>query len=375
MKVGILTREEFAFGCYGGFGYVARKTANLLNRLGHDVHLIDISPGMRKKSSFLNGIPVHFLINKRFRLKWIEQLIIVRKFIKKLQLDVLVNVEANKWIYYFRLVSPRIKSLVWFQDVRTDEDWRKIFTNPIEKRPAFFWEKLKLERLRRKMGIKKSNILIAQAELIRGKVKKVYNVSSGAVILVPNPIPIPSNGFIMKSRTPLVIFLGRLDPIKRPWIFAEIARKLPDINFLLLGKSHTPHIINPIMEKYKKIKNLKFLGLVTGKKKAYILSKAWILVNTSIYESLPVSFLEALSYKMAILSCNNPDGIVSNYGYFTGEILGDAWNDVDKFVDGLKYLISNDRWIKKGREGYKFVKRFADERKIIKTLDKILNNL
>lgn len=374
MRIGILTGEEFAFGHYGGFGYVARKTANLLKKIGHDICLIDTSPQYGKNRAFLEGIPVCFLKNKKFKLRWIEELIVVKNFVKRVPLDVIISIEPSRWTYYFKRVCPETKSLVWFQDVRTIDDWKKIFTNPFVVKPDFFWTKYKLEMFLRKLAVEKSEKLIAQAELIKGKVKETYDLDSDAVDLLRNPILIPEEKSVKKDGTPLVIFLGRLDPIKRPWIFAEVSKQFPNIQFRVLGITHFPLFMDSVIKKYRNINNLKFLGLVTGKKKADILSRAWILINTSVYESLPVSFLEALSYKMAILSCHNPDNITSTYGFFTGEILGDGINETVKFEDGLCALISNDVWRRKGEQGYEFVRKIADEKIVYARLQEILSN-
>lgn len=379
MKVGILTGEEFAFGAYGGFGYVARKTANFLKDLGYDVCIIDVDQ-ISANTDLLDGIPLHFLKNKKVRLGPIEELRITKNFVRRVPIDAIIAISefaCGKWVYYFKIASPKIKSLIWFQDVRTDEDWRRIFTVPLcrtneEFLPLHILHE-KYRRLLRKKGVKKSDGLITQTHLLDLKIKTIYGIEN--VELVPNPIPIPREKSIDKQADPLVVFLGRLDPIKRPWIYAEIARNLPNVQFLILGTSHFPEIMNPIMEGYKKIENLKFLGLTVGKEKVEILSRAWILINTSIYEALPVSFQEALSYKMAILSCQNPDAITSDYGIYTGQPFGYGYHEIPRFVEGLQYLLSNNRWKEKGERGYKFIKPFADIRKTAERLNQILRRL
>ena len=381
MKVGILTGEEFAFGVYGGFGYVARKTANLLKDLGHDVCIIDVSSRYEQTSALLEeGIPVYFFVNKKIRLGPIDELSLVKNFLKRIQLDAIISISlyaCGRWAYYFKKASRKTKSLIWFQDIRTDDDWRTIFSNSLfwldsrNKYLSFFLLHERYRRFLRGKGIETADGLITQAQLMRYKIAQLYKTRKN-IELVPNPIPIPSETSIKKTEEPTVIFLGRLDPIKRPWLFAEIAKKFPNIEFMYLGESHFSAIMNSTMEKYRKIKNLKFLGLTVGERKKEILSRAWVLINTSLYESLPVSFLEALSYKMSILSCQNPDSITSNYGFYTGEIVGAGYNAIPKFIEGLRYLISKNSWLAKGEKGYVFVKNFADERKIAKRLDQII---
>jgi hypothetical protein len=76
-----------------------------------------------------------------------------------------------------------------------------------------------------------------------------------------------------KSDGPRVVFLARLDPYKRPWLFVELARRFPGVGFLLLGRTHfsglgswTPEAVPP---------NLKVMGHLDGAEKLRLLASAW----------------------------------------------------------------------------------------------------
>ena len=87
---------------------------------------------------------------------------------------------------------------------------------------------------------------------------------------------------------PKLFFLARLDPYKRPWLFAELARHFPEVEFLFLGKAH--HRGEGAWEPNELPDNVKLMGHISGEQKTRILSSAWVLVNTSIHEGLAVSF-------------------------------------------------------------------------------------
>ena len=70
-----------------------------------------------------------------------------------------------------------------------------------------------------------------------------------------------------------------------------------------------------LRSKYRDTPNLELAGFKVGFEKDKILEKSWILVNTSVSEGLPVSFLEAAAHHCAILSPNDPDGFTRNFGY------------------------------------------------------------
>lgn len=158
---------------------------------------------------------------------------------------------------------------------------------------------------------------------------------------LPNPI--------FKCDVPIkkrddIIFLGRIDSVKRGWIFCEIAKRMPRYNFYVLGAS--TNLIeknkNSIIQKYANVKNLHFVGHVDGNEKKEYLRSAKILVNTSIHEALPISFLEAFSYGIIVISNQNPDNLVSTYGKYVGECLGDGMDKVDQFIESINYIMEHE---------------------------------
>ncbi|UCD45896.1 MAG: hypothetical protein JSV27_05280, partial [Candidatus Bathyarchaeota archaeon] len=76
------------------------------------------------------------------------------------------------------------------------------------------------------------------------------------------------------------------------------------------------------------------------------LDSSWIVVNTSVSECLPVSFLEAGAHGCAILSFHDPDGFASNFGYHVTD------GDLD---EGLLSLLQDDAWRERGRRGFAYV--------------------
>jgi len=72
------------------------------------------------------------------------------------------------------------------------------------------------------------------------------------------------------------------------------------------------------------------------------LKDAKILVNTSIHEALPISFLEALSFGTLLVSNRNPEELTERFGIYVGDVLGDGFDKVDLFVDAIRNLMLDD---------------------------------
>ena len=69
------------------------------------------------------------------------------------------------------------------------------------------------------------------------------------------------------------------------------------------------------------------------------MSRAWVLINTSIHEGLPVSMCEALRVGTPLLSTVDPAGLASRYGVFAGEADGAGSELLEALDDGLRTLI------------------------------------
>jgi len=86
---------------------------------------------------------------------------------------------------------------------------------------------------------------------LKKKAKDLYKLSENIEIkYFSNPVEIQDSiDFNLKKDS--VIFLGRLTPVKRPWVYFELAKLFPEKIFYVCGQGDE---INEILEKYKKLK-------------------------------------------------------------------------------------------------------------------------
>ena len=112
--------------------------------------------------------------------------------------------------------------------------------------------------------------------------------------------------------------------------------------------------------------NLVLTGFVSEEEKSLILEKSWGLVNTSIREALPVSFLEALAHETPIISGEDPDGLTSSYGFKVKD---------DNYDEGLTRLIESSEWVKKGKSGRKYIENVHELDKVVDQHIKIYEDI
>jgi glycosyltransferase involved in cell wall biosynthesis len=358
IKVGIVANEFFQkeLGGIGGFGWAARQVALLfkerpergfeavfLNRtlpptgdgvraLAHDTPLLTRSGGR------LSGV----------------------RSVKTERLDLLLMIDYRPSYRFFAGALPRTPIIVWVRDPRTPEDLRKIQTLRIPGaegvRPQGINEIdcTSLGTIVRASRMLARPVLFATpAPSLVAKVPDTYGVTPPEVSFLPNPLA-HASGELFKSERPRVVFLARLDPVKRPWLFAELGARFPEVEFLFMGQKHfegvgawQPASLPP---------NVRLLGHVDGAEKLRTLSSAWALVNTSIQEGLAVSFLEALACETPIVSCQNTEDVVSRFGIHVGRWDGDGLDSLPRFTEALERLLRDATTrTRLGREGRAWV--------------------
>lgn len=112
-----------------------------------------------------------------------------------------------------------------------------------------------------------------------------------------------------------------------------------------------------------------------GKEKEKYLKDAKILVNTSIHEALPVSFLEALSYGTLLVSNRNPENLTSKFGIWTGDIYGDGFDKINLYIDAIRTLITDNKKREKlGEYAIKYIKNIHNIPNFVENLRKCIRD-
>jgi glycosyltransferase involved in cell wall biosynthesis len=149
-----------------------------------------------------------------------------------------------------------------------------------------------------------------------------------------NPIEIVPNAYIKSTESSdvlKILFLGFLIKSKGILDILEIAKKfaandINDIKFIIAGKGDLENTLNDIIEKYCLNNIVKYVGWVTGSRKAKLLENSDLLFLPSYNEGMPISILEAMSFSLPIISTRIsgiPDLVIhglNGYIYNPGQI-------------------------------------------------------
>ncbi|MBD3205945.1 glycosyltransferase [Candidatus Bathyarchaeota archaeon] len=359
MRVCYVSPEVFGWGIHGGFGYITRTLSRELAIRGFDVSVVTQRRRGQRNLEELDGVKI-IGFNSFSRVTYPLNSILAKCFSQASYIKAQADIYHSQEVSYNTLIAqsacPKKKHIITFQDPYDEEEWRRIaIVDPRYELNLKNKVRIQIERSILKRACSKADGLFTQAYFLSARAKNLFNLQKDPEFL-PNPVPIPRETQ-EKEDEPTVCFLARWDPQKRIEIFFDLAIKNPEINFIAMGHSHSFEVDKILRLKYGKIPNLVLTGFVSEKEKSIILGKSWALVNTSIREALPVSFLEALVHKTPIISGENPDNLTKDYGYHVTS---------DDYDYALRRMIVDPDRTRKGEKGSKLVKE-------VYALDKVID--
>ncbi|MBF0503862.1 MAG: glycosyltransferase [Candidatus Omnitrophica bacterium] len=304
---------------------------------------------------------------------------------------VLLCIEYYLTYSYILKALPWIPVIIYIRDPRGPQEWERLggISTELQWRkidsPSSLIQRMDLENNSVREIIKFSKthnrkiIFATNADFLVQRAKKAYNLPEMKPYFLPNPLSMPKLDNVVCSNRPSIVFIGRLDPQKRIWMIFELAKMFQNVDFIIGGSTSSSegNVLAPIIDQYKHLNNLKFLGTIDGEPKWKVMAESWGMINTSIHEGLPVTFLESLSFAKPVISCLNPDELVTRFGYYTGDILGEGTDkeSLNKFSKQIElFLTDPQQRQEKGRQGRAYVEKRHSFENFNKHLNEILKN-
>lgn len=341
MHVCFIALEYFAWGKYGGIGKATRDIASALVKRGVRVSVV-VPIGVDQLSyEYIDGVDVYGFFLMEYHL--------IGGLLRGIDADVYhsQDLSLGTWLAKKNCLGVH---LLTCQNPKTSDDWTKV--NRFYSLRRRIYNKMVDPQVRK--CVKTLDHVYCQAKYTLEKARDLYGLNYTPTFL-PNLVEVPKK-IPEKSDTPTVLFLGRFDGEKDPECFMRLALEFPDVRFVAAGASHDSVFDESIRTRYESVENLSLPGFIDGEEKNRFLDESWVLVNTSISECLPVSFLEAAAHGCSILSPHDPDGFASSFGFHTSK---------HGLSTGLKHLLTDETWRKKGAQGYRYVKKTHEMQHVI----------
>lgn len=345
MKVCIIASQITGFGKIGGFGSMTRKLAESLSQ--QHIEVVIAVPKRKEQHSIerFEGFTVIGLTPIQ---------LLQRRTYKKINADIYHSQNPNLMTLVAQFAEPSKVHIITCRDPRNLRDWLTEFryaTWQTRLRIPFYY--LFEESLLVSWAVRRADVVGCPAHHLKKKITKMHGLKK-KTLLLPNLETIPSS-IPEKAERPTICFIGRLDKRKRPELFIQLAHHFPHVQFNIIGRSDEKDRQIALEQSAVHLDNITMHGFIDkfASSELYnILNKSWILVNTSIREGLPLTFIEAAGRGCAILSKVNPDHFASQFGFCARN---------DNFIEGLHYLLEQNRWKDGGQKAFEYVRKIYDD--------------
>jgi len=159
-------------------------------------------------------------------------------------------------------------------------------------------------------GLTNADRIVVQTEDQRVLLKEAFGVDG---VFIRSAVAIPKN---QHGGRGYVLWIGGLKKVKRPEMFAELAAKLPEYKFVMVGGkgASEEESLHGVSEEFQQSANLNVVGFVPYDRVGEYYDGADLLVNTSLMEGFPNTYLEAMSRGFPVIGTFDPDGLLSTQG-------------------------------------------------------------
>lgn len=288
----------------GGAEMQQVQIARLLRRLGHEVCFVTEDHGqpdgevidgcaVYKAYAPRAGLPGLRFIHPRWTGIW--------RALRRARADVYYLRAAGHVLGMLALLARR-QSLRYVYAAASDADFV----------PDQELIRLARDRWLFRFGLRRADAVIVQTIAQQERLRREYGRNG---IIIPNfldlaPVTLPET-----ARTE-ILWVGRLASVKRPMLFVELARRLPQLRFTMIGPpaSGEAGLYEQVAAAAAGVGNLRFLGFQPPARVEEHFDRCRTLVSTSETEGFPNVFLQAMRRGIPIVSFVDPGGMIAGHG-------------------------------------------------------------
>ena len=306
MKIAFLTPEfpHPKTGASGGIGTSIFNLSKGLVALGHEVSILVY--GQNEDEVFVENNITYYKI-KNLKLKGFSKLLtqkkierLINNLVKNHQLDI---VEAPDWTGITSNIKPKCPIVIRLNGTDT-------YFCHLDKRPVKFWNKF-----HEKKALQNADGLISVSQYTADVTKELFLLERDFTI-IPNSIDIEKFAIVDKTEVQKknILYFGTLirkkGLLELPIIFNEIYKNNKNANLILIGRDSSDNItgndstwsmMQPLFDRDALMK-VDYKGSVSYKEIREHIAKATVCVFPSFAEALPVSWIEAMALKKAIVA-------------------------------------------------------------------------
>lgn len=308
MKIAFLTPEfpHPKTGSSGGIGTSILNLSKGLAKQGHEVSVLIY--GQKQDAVFIeNGISYYQI--KNTKLKGFSRLLtqkkvqkLINKLVKKNKVEI---VEAPDWTGFTSNIKPICPLVIRLNGSDT-------YFCHLDNRPVKF-----LNKFHEKRALQNADALLSVSQYTADLTNELFTLNRDFTI-IPNSIDTDkfSNKDFENVNENTVLYFGTLirkkGSLELPLIFNEVYKQNKNAKLILIGRdasdvisgnSSTWEMMQPLFDKEAK-QNVTYLGSVPYEEIKQHITTSAVCVFPTFAEALPVSWIEAMAMKKAIVASN-----------------------------------------------------------------------
>ena len=306
MKIAFLTPEfpHPKMVSAGGLGTSILSLSKGLVGLGHEVSILVYG---QKDDTFFVENDISFYRIKNIRLKGLSRVLTqikIEKLINSLFNESKVDiVEATDWTGITSNIKPKCPVVIRLNGSDT-------YFCHLDNRPVKFWNKF-----REKRALQNATALLSVSKYTADLTKELFSLERD-ITVIPNCIDI--NKFSSESTTKveenIILYFGTLirkkGLLELPLIFNEVYKKNNNAKLIVIGRdasdiisgNHSTWAMMQSLFDATALKNVSYIGSVAYDQIKAHVSTASVCVFPTFAEALPVSWIEAMALKKAIVA-------------------------------------------------------------------------
>ncbi|MCL5958560.1 MAG: glycosyltransferase family 4 protein [Chloroflexi bacterium] len=178
-----------------------------------------------------------------------------------------------------------------------------------------------------RLGLRLCSAVVVQTEEHRALLEKNFGKES---TVIPNGIDVQQFRRVRQHGGD-ILWVANWRSVKRPDTVGELARRLPECRFVMCGGISDRELyerVHPTLPA-----NVSVRGYTDFAELVQAYQNASMLINTSDFEGIPLTFDEAWACELPVVSLNvDPDGVIAHYG------LGYVSRSVEQMVEDIATL-------------------------------------
>lgn len=111
-----------------------------------------------------------------------------------------------------------------------------------------------------------------------------------------------------------VLWVNNIRQLKRPELVLDLAEKMPDVSFHLVGGPNEPALFEQIAQRAQSLRNVTFHGPMPYRQVGDFYDRCRVFLNTSDVEGFPNSYLQAWIRSRPVVAFFDPDGLIKREG-------------------------------------------------------------